>query len=91
MYKRYGFYHRTKGIEARLGETNIAEAFGRKHITFNRKCGSTSSTSTTATVAIFYCKPVLDGKYLTLQSMIANQLNIGEINVFIRGKGHGSV
>ena len=86
MFKRFGYKQRTYGVEARIGKTEtVASHIGRK-ISSNKKCGSTSSTSTTEDSAVFICNPTLDGKFLTLQSQSTMEMNIGEVNVFVRGQ-----
>ena len=85
MYKRIGYKQRTLGVEARVGDAETKVSHGTRQITANTKCGSTSSVSTDADNAIFVCNPALTGKFLTLQSIAPSQMNIGEINIFVRG------
>ena len=85
MFKRIGYSHRALGVEARIGDTETPSDYGMKRISVNRKCGATSSTSTSEEFAIFFCDPPLHGRFLSLQAMEPMQLNIGEVNVFVKG------
>ena len=89
MFKRIGFNDRTLGVEARVGDVVVPASYGKKMIIFNQKCGQTSSTSTSEAFANFECSPSLKGKYLSLQSLEPKQMNIGEVNIFMKGMNEG--
>ena len=84
MYKRWGYKYRTLRIEVRIGNSGLSSSYGTKQITANQKCGITSSKSH-YDVETFSCIPPLDGRYMSLQSLMNEMMNIGEINVFTAG------
>ena len=75
----------SRRIEARIGNSYIPNSFGVKQITANKKCGITSSTSSSY-VETFTCLPALDGRYISLQSLYNAGLGVSELSVFTVGE-----
>ena len=84
MFKRHGYPDRTTNVEARIGNTPLLWS-STGQIKVNEKCGTTSSNNPKM-VEEFNCFPPLDGKYLSLQNMKAQYMNIAELTIFKSGR-----
>ena len=68
MYKRFGYYERTKNIEARVGSTQLQlSSIGFIPLEAYEKCGETTGDKPNK-VEDFECRPPLDGQFVSLQN-----------------------
>ena len=80
IYKRADYPQRTLSVAVRVGNTKISASHGLKQITSNKLCGDTSG-STTLKVVTMHCDGVTHARYVTLQSKVRVELNIGEVQI----------
>ena len=78
--KVFGYEHRIRQAEVRIGNTETATSHGLNRITSNELCDE-YATYSHSLWAVFTCFVPLTGRYLTLQTMVTDFVTIDEIHV----------
>ena len=85
IFRSSGYLNKALGVEVRIGYQALAANHPKTaQITLNTVCGQTTSRSGVQVESLPCARP-LDGRYVTLQSLVDAGILVGEVNIYIRG------